>query len=613
MCQNLHIRRKKTRGGEIPDKLVIDRRTFIFLIGMALTNFAVTMPVVLIPVYIRELGASITQLGLFFTISMIFPILVKLIGGWLSDVVGRLLVILIGSVTGVLTFTVYAFAPTWEAALLAPALMAVTASLTIPAYAAYIADITPEPSRGRMFGVSQTVFRASGVVAPVVGGLLAAFIGFRFMFGVAAVAFGFAAIIFFFLLRTAPSLKISGQQVSWESFKGSFSQMWALFVAGGVIAWILIIDGVRDLAMKLSIDLIPVYLTDIQGVSLETIGFMDGIYGLALLLTLYPAGWLVDRTSERSVLALALLAGAGSRLVLAFSTGDLGFASSFALQGIGFGLFAPSGSSLISKAVPQHLRGVAYGLFATSISIFSLPSPWIGSQIWELFGPRYPFLISVAIGSLLILPAWFLLRLPASSKRQPPASGAATLPTIGYAEKVSILHARSSAAEAASLLSETAQIVEQHGGSVGLKRASTLTATFGTSPNRAPPQVSALLATHAALSILEHARSADGDSEPGFSIGIDTGEVVVGPYLPDRALDQSIRIGEGLTLTGDLVMIAQSLQAGAEDGELWISERTHEYLEPARHQFDFEPRKDTTAYRVLGRTADLGTPHSRRR
>ena len=95
---------------------------------MALTNFAVTMPLVLIPVYIRELGASITELGLFFTISMIFPLLVKLLGGWLADVVGRLQVILIGSVTGVLTFTVYALAPSWEAALLAPALMAITSS-----------------------------------------------------------------------------------------------------------------------------------------------------------------------------------------------------------------------------------------------------------------------------------------------------------------------------------------------------------------------------------------------------------------------------------------------------------------------------------------------------
>ncbi len=578
---------------------------------MALTNFAVTMPMVLIPVYIRELGASITQLGLFFTISMIFPILVKLLGGWLSDVVGRLPVILVGSVTGVLTFTVYALAPSWEAALLAPALMAITSSLTIPAYAAYIADITPEPSRGRMFGVSQTVYRASGVVAPVIGGLLAATVGFRFMFGVATVAFAIAALIFFFLLRTAPSLKLSAQQVSWVSLKSSFAQMWALFIAGGVIAWILIIDGVRDIAMRLSFDLIPVFLTDIHGVSLERIGFMDGIYGLALLLTLYPAGWLVDRAGERKVIILALLAGLFSRLILALSTDIWGFTLSFALQGAGFGLLAPSASSLISKAVPQNLRGVAYGLVATSISIFSLPAPWLGSQIWEFLGPRYPFLFSVAIGSLLILPVWFKLRMPSTSKRKPSASEAATLPMIGQAERISVLHAKFTGVDDETLLSESTKIVEQHGGTVSLVEEMELTATFGVSPNRAPPQVSALLATHSALSLLEHARSSNGSSElpeAVVCIGIDTGEVTVGPYLPDRVLDQGLRIGEGLTLTGDLVTTARELQARAEDWELWISGRTYKYLAPAHHQFVFEPdgmSEGPTAYRVLDRTTDL--------
>jgi MFS family permease len=579
---------------------------------MALTNFAVTMPMVLIPVYIRELGASITQLGLFFTISMIFPILVKLLGGWLSDVVGRLQVILIGSVTGVLTFTVYALAPTWEAALLAPALMAITSSLTIPAYAAYIADITSEPSRGRMFGVSQTVYRASGVVAPVIGGLLAATAGFRSMFGVATVAFAVAALIFFFLLRTAPSLKLSAQQVSWVSLKSSFAQMWALFVAGGVIAWILIIDGVRDIAMRLSLALIPVFLTDIHGVSLERIGFMDGIYGLVLLLTLYPAGWLVDRSGERKVIILALLAGLFSRLILALSTDIWGFTLSFALQGAGFGLLAPSASSLISKAVPQNLRGVAYGLVATSISIFSLPAPWLGSQIWEFLGPRYPFLFSVAIGSLLILPVWFKLRITSTSKRNPSASEAATLPTIGQAERISVLHAKFAGVDDETLLSESTKIVEQHGGTVSLAEQMELTATFGVSPNRVPAQVSALLATHSALSLLEHVRSSNGDSElpeAAVCIGIDTGEVTVGPYLPDRTLDQGLRIGEGLILTGDLVTTARELQARAEDWELWISGRTYEYLEPAHHQFVFETdgmSEGPTAYRVLDRTADLG-------
>jgi len=258
---------------------------------------------------------------------------------------------------------------------------------------------------------------------------------------------------------------------------------------------------------------------------------------------------------------------------------------------------------------------VAYGLFATSIGIFSLPGPWIGSQIWELIGPRYPFLISVAIGSLLILPAWFKLRLPAPPKRQPFAGEAVLPPTIGYAEKVSILHARLSSSEDAALFSESAGIVEQHGGIVGLGEDSALTATFGISPNRAPPQVSALLATHAALSLLEHVRMAYNErGDSGLAIGIDTGAVAEGPFIPDGAPGQGTTIGEGHPPDGDPVTTARNLQTRASNGELWISDRTREYLAPAHHQFTFEPEEmgeGTTAYRVLGRTADLGPPPSR--
>ena len=187
---------------------------------------------------------------------------------------------------------------------------------------------------------------------------------------------------------------------------------------------------------------------------------------------------------------------------------------------------------------------------------------------------------------------------------------------FGQAERVSVLHASFTGLDNEGLLSEGSKIVEQHRGTVSLAKNMELTATFGISPNRVPPQVSALLATHSALSLLDHVRSSNGDSElpeAAVCIGIDTGDVTVGPYLPDRTLDQGIRIGEGLTLTGDLATTARKLQARANDWELWISGRTYRFLEPARHQFVFEPDgigEDSTAYRVLDRKSELGSVSS---
>ena len=88
------------------------------------------------------------------------------------------------------------------------------------------------------------------------------------------------------------------------------------------------------------------------------------------------------------------------------------FLASFALFGFGVGLMSPAYSSLISKAVPEKLRGTAFGLFQTSLGLVSLPAPAIGAQLWEKYGPRFPFTITAWISVLVILPAWLKFKLP---------------------------------------------------------------------------------------------------------------------------------------------------------------------------------------------------------
>ena len=153
-----------------------------------------------------------------------------------------------------------------------------------------------------------------------------------------------------------PGQAIQDQAPAIRSLRASLAEMAALFLAGGLITWLLIFDGVRDIAFKLSFDLMPVFLSDIAGISKEGIGFLDGIFGMALLITVYPAGLLVDRTSERFVLILGLAAVVLSRLVFATANGYWGFAFSWILLGIGVGLFDPSGNSLVTKVVPKHQR-----------------------------------------------------------------------------------------------------------------------------------------------------------------------------------------------------------------------------------------------------------------
>jgi MFS family permease len=74
---------------------------------------------------------------------------------------------------------------------------------------------------------------------------------------------------------------------------------------------------------------------------------------------------------------------------------------------------------LISKAVPKEQRGLAFGLFSTSLGVVSLPAPWIGSQLWDNFGPTFPFTITAGIILLSVIPIWLKFKLPKDSSTLP--------------------------------------------------------------------------------------------------------------------------------------------------------------------------------------------------
>ena len=245
--------------------LLLDPALPILLAAMFFVEASRTMTTVQVPVYLRELGADVRQIGLFFTVSLIFPLLLRIFGGWISDLIGRLRAMLIGSIAGVLTTVAYAASSSWEMALLAPALLAVATALTIPSYYAYIADHTRESVRGRVYGFAETSRTLAWIFSPPLGGFLAQRLGYRWMFAGAAVAGVIASLIFILLrARSRTAEPTTGEaQPSLSSLRSSLGQMVTLAVGGGVITWILIADGVRDSALKISFDLMPVYLTDI--------------------------------------------------------------------------------------------------------------------------------------------------------------------------------------------------------------------------------------------------------------------------------------------------------------------------------------------------------------
>jgi DHA1 family multidrug resistance protein-like MFS transporter len=387
----------------------------LFLVGIAFAEASRTMTMVQVPIFLRELGADIRQIGLFFTISLIFAFVVRIIGGWLSDTIGRLRALWLGSLAGTLAYVPYAIAPSWQIALLGSALLSIAVALIYPSYRAYIADNTDEERLGRVFGIAETVRNVAWIIGPLYGGLLAQNLGYRWMFIAAIMSFGVATIIFLSLTLTIDKpASAPGGEPSLVALRNSLREIFILIISGGLITWLLITDGVYDIASRLSFDLMPVYLSDIAGLSKQAIGLIDSIHGFAWVAASPLAGILVDKTSERVAVVNGLILLILSRLVFAIATGFWGFTLSWILLGLGGAVLNPALNSLVAKSVPSRLRGLTYAFLVTSVSLIALPFPWIGSLFWNAINPKAPFLITVVVGSLAIVPAWMKLRVPKS-------------------------------------------------------------------------------------------------------------------------------------------------------------------------------------------------------
>lgn len=400
-------------------KTLLSGSLLLFLLAMILANLGGNMYGPLMSLYIKNLGASVPQIGLFFTISSIVPLALQILGGWVSDTLGRLRAIAIGSVVGIFTYVALILAPSWEWLLLASALSAVTGSLVGPSFDAFIAEQSSEENRARTFGISQALFGVVGFAGPVLGGWLAQERGFKFMLLIAALLYVGATIIRVGMSRSIKegSIKTDGR-LSVEGLKSNLKAMFGLLFGGGIMTWILITDGVRDTSFALSMNLLSVFMQEFGRLDLTQIGFATSIFGLCVMLTNFPAGLLADKAGERVGIALGFLLIGVSIGVLVFVPPVFWmYAVGWAMAGIGVGLLTPAYQSLISKVVPSHLRGTAFGVFSTSIGLISLPMPWLGAQLWARVGPRFPFIVTAVVSVLSIIPIWFKFKLPQNGSK----------------------------------------------------------------------------------------------------------------------------------------------------------------------------------------------------
>ncbi|MFQ6085526.1 MAG: MFS transporter [Candidatus Bathyarchaeia archaeon] len=355
--------------------------------------------------FVLSLGFPMTLLGLLESLANrrngIVSTLAQLIGGAISDAIGRKPVIILSGVltiSAISLLTMAALTKAWSWLILAAVLLS-SAALARPAYDALTAESTEAGRRGVAYSIVLFSFITPGIYAGYLGGFIAENWGFPavFLIGVLLESTGLVILVFFlretlthrtgdlmgglslFVKRIAPPRPVRG-----------------FFVATAVDAFVWGIGGSILFGM--------VWKT--YGFNPFQLGIMSSVFAASWALTQLPIGKLVDRYGCKPFLALSEVIG----IFLMVGWLTLTSFEAFVLLQILFGFVAstwvPAMLNFLASSVPENERAEALGKLAAFRGLIAFPAPWMGGYLFDLAGFTAPIaanLLGATIALLTIL------------------------------------------------------------------------------------------------------------------------------------------------------------------------------------------------------------------
>lgn len=344
-------------------------------------------------------GVGMTEVGLLFAVFTFTGILGSILGGALTDKVGRKSMVLYGLfISGISSITIILI-DDLSLFYLAAGFIGLLGNIGGPARQAMIADLLPEKQHAEGYSIFRVAINISAAIGPVIGGLMAVR-SFNLLFiGDAILSAITAVIVFIYLPETRPKPTEDQQE---ESVAQSVKGYGRVFKNKAFMLFVLVSVLLASVYMQLNTAL-PVYMRDMHGFLPKYYG---GLLSMNAALVVAFQILLTRRLSKYPQLIIAAIGAifyAVGFVLFGFISGIMLFVVAMVIITIGEMIVAPIGQTMAAKFAPEDMRGRYLAVFGFSYSLPNIFVPYLMGLIMDNYDPNWVWYISGVLGVMAAL------------------------------------------------------------------------------------------------------------------------------------------------------------------------------------------------------------------
>jgi len=333
------------------------------------------------PIYITELGMGGIELGALAASFAVTRILLSGPLGGLSDRLGRKKMLVYSLLGFALANVIYALAQDAVVMVAARSLEGAVSAGFFPAASAFVSDMTTPKNRGTAMGYLSTGSMVGFVVGPVVGGVLAEFLGIRLPFIVAALLSLFTMLLLTILIHEPQKKSPLGvTRSSHISLKQVLSRAYTSYGALGVAMFEnMFAIGVLEVAFML--DAVSRF-----GIGPLEIGGFFGVIGVFMIIGNIGFGKLSDIKGRKWLIVTGAFVGSLSMLMFANATNTITFYFAGAVLSAGMSMRGPAIQAMIADMTDPKAYGSVMGLFGAISNSAYVVSPTMSGYLFDRDG-----------------------------------------------------------------------------------------------------------------------------------------------------------------------------------------------------------------------------------